>query len=649
MSRNSTPTGLRRAAPWLALAGLGALWIASEALNARAATRGAWAALAAGLAAWLVAARLDPPEADRLGELDARAGRPRWIPLVLALAAAGVAVWRMPPEQFRRDGVAAWLAAVGLWLAAWWPRRRTSREERRSAGRLVAVGGVLALWLVVGGWFLYHDLARVPPNPVSDHAEEMLDLNDLLHGQTGIYFFRNLGIPPFPHYWDAAFLRITGRPLRFLWVKAATATFGLLLIPALYLLGSELAGPPLGLAAAAFGAWGKWPVSLARQGQGYIFAIPFAGIVLWACLLWLRRGDRRAMLAAGVALGLGMATYTSFRVVPLLVPLAVAMALLDRRRRGRRWAAIGEGLLASATALLVFLPVLKFALVGEHREFFWSRVLTRATDVEHSIQGSRLAIFAGNLWNMAKAFHWQGASTWNVLAMYEPFLDPVAGACLLAGALLALLAALRGNWRWTWLLVALFVLTLPSTLVFAYPDENPSLNRAGVAIPAVFVLAGLPFAFLWQGWRREGRAWRAVGLAACAVAMAASIRANREAYFVRLGNSYDSLIEHSMEVAAALRDYQKKGVPLAQEYLLGTDFWIDARNVALDLGDPAWVDAHNVPPPQVPELAERPLVFVYRPNELARLEALHRLYPTGTERLYPQSNPDRNFGVYYVP
>ncbi|MCP6756843.1 hypothetical protein NL533_34975, partial [Klebsiella pneumoniae] len=80
-----------------------------------------------------------------------------------------------------------------------------------------------------------------------------------------------------------------------------------------------------------------------------------------------------------------------------------------------------------------------------------------------------------------------------------------------------------------------------------------------------------------------------------------------------------------------LREWQKKGVPLAHQYLLGTDFWIDARNVALELGDPAWVDAHNVPPPQVPELSERPLVFVYRPNELARIETMHRLYPNGTE------------------
>jgi hypothetical protein len=647
----SAPSSLRRVAPWLGLAGLGALWFGARALNARALSAATLVSLVAGLAAWTASAAWNPPERDRLGALDPPAGRPRGLLLVLAIVAAGMAAWRMPAEEFRAGGVAAWLGAIALWLAAWWPKRNAEAGGRkaRSDGRPAAAAGILLVVIAIAGWFLFRALSAVPANPVSDHAEEMLDLLDLLDGRAGVYFFRNLGIAPFHFYWTAAFLKVLGLPVRYLWVKAATAAFGLLLIPALYLAGAELGGAGLGLAAAAFAAWGKWPVSLSRQGQEYEYAIPFAAFVLWALLRWQRRGDRGSMLLAGVAIGLGLTTYTPFRVVPLLVPLAVAVALLDSRRRGRRLAVIGHGGLAAFTSALVFLPVLKFALVGEHREFFWARILTRTTGAEQALEDRPLVLFGRNLLHMAQAFHWKGASTWTVLTQYDPFLDAVTGALLLGGGVLALRLAFTGGWRWAWLFPALFVLTLPSTLALAYPDENPSLNRAETAAPVVFLGVGLAYAYLWRGIWRERIALRAAGAAALLAAAAVSIRDNAVDYFVRLGRSYDAVIDHALEVAAVLGDYRKKGIPLSQQYLLGTAFWIDARNVALELGAPGWVDAHNVPPPQVPALAERPLVFVYRPNELARIEELHRLYPDGTERLYPQSNPDRNFGVYYVP
>ena len=650
MNTTETPTGVRRTAPWLALAGFAALWVASGAMASRALSRAASAALAGGLLAWAIAVWIDPPDRDSLDDLDPPAGRPRTVPLALALVATGLCWWRMPPEVFTLDGVAAWLAAIALWLVAWWPPRRAKPERPAVAGgRRWLIRGALVLILVVGAWFHFHELARVPANPVSDHAEEMLDLRDLMAGRHAIYFLRNLGIAPFHFYWSAGFLRVAGLPVRYVWIKTATAAFGLLLVPALYAAGAELGGAGLGLAAAAFAAWGKWPVSLARQGQEYDYAVPIAAFVLWALLRWLRRGDRGSLLAAGAGLGVGLTTYTSFRIVPMLVPLAVVAALCDRRRRGRRWGEVGGGALAALTSALVFLPVLKFAFAGENREFFWSRILTRATDVERELAGRPLGIFAGNLWNMAKAFHWKGSSTWTVLFLDDPFLDPVSGALLFAGLLLALACAARRAWRWTWLLLGLVVLTLPSTLVIAYPNENPSLNRAGTAIPTVFLLVGAAFAYLWRGFLRERVVLRVAGLSALVAAASLSIKENAEAYFVRLGAEYDALIEHSMEMAAVIRQYQAQGIPLARQYLLASDFWVDARNIALDLGEPAWAETNNIASPKVPEgLAERPLVFLYRANDAGRLETLKSLYPGGVARTLPQSHPDRNFGVYLV-
>ena len=230
------------------------------------AASGGLAFLAAGLLAWAALAWIAPPEPDSLGALDPPAGRPRALPLVLSLVAAGLCWWRMPAEEFSLPGVFSWIAAIAFWLLAWLsPHRRLPGEasERPRAGW--AARAALILIMAAAAWFRFHDLAGVPANPVSDHAEEMLDLRELLDGRHGIYFFGNLGIAPFHFYWTAGFLELFGLPVHYVWVKAATAAFGLLLVPALYLAGKELGGVGLGLAAAGFAAWGKWPVSL--QGR----------------------------------------------------------------------------------------------------------------------------------------------------------------------------------------------------------------------------------------------------------------------------------------------------------------------------------------------------------------------------------------------
>jgi hypothetical protein len=142
---------------------------------------------------------------------------------------------------------------------------------------------------------------------------------------------------------------------------------------------------------------------------------------------------------------------------------------------------------------------------------------------------------------------------------------------------------------------------------------------------------------------------RLAGIAALLAAASVSMRENAESYFVKLGVSYDRLIEHAMEIAAEIRRHQAQEVPIGQSYLLAVDYWVDARNIALELGDPTWSDTNNIAPPKVPEgLTARPLLFIYRANDAGRLRTLELLYPGGTARVVPQSHPDRNFGVYLV-
>jgi hypothetical protein len=637
---------IRRAAPWIGLAGLALLVLASLGLGRQDASPAVLGQLAAGLFLWAWIAWGAPP-VDRLGDLDPHAGGPRPVPLALSLVGAALCAWKMPAAEFRAGGVLFWIGAVMAWLWAWWPPR-VSRAAvlPPSAGQLSARARLLlfAAVLAVGCFFLFYRLAGTPGDPGSDQAEEMLDMYDLLNGKFSIFFPRNLGIAPFHHYWTGVFLAGLKLPLRFLTVKIASSAIELLAIPAIYLAGRELGGAWLGLASAAFLAWAKWPVSLARQGMEYIYAVPPTIFVVWALLRYMRRGDRGSLLAAGVAVGVGLYTYPSFRIVPLLVFVAFALMLLDRRRAGNRRVLGGHFLLVAGTAALVFLPLGKFALL--HRSEFWYRSLTRITGVEQAIAGNVLQIFAGNLWNMARSFHWLGSAGWTVMARYDPILDIISGALFFAGLVLVAGLALRGAWRWTWLLLAFFVLTLPSTLSLAYPLENPSLNRAAPAIPVVFLIASLPFAYLCANFSRLRGALRAAGCLVLAAVCGLSIRENFRAYFLVFAASYEQMVEHATRMSDILKQYHSQGVPYSQCYLLGYDFWVDGRTIALEIGDPGWVKEHLVLPENVPvNLRARPLIFLYNLNDKERLARLHRMYP-GTESIARQSHPDRDFGVY---
>ncbi len=574
-------------------------------------------------------------------------GRPRATLLVLAIAGA-VATWLLTAGAvYRTTGVLTWIASVGCWLAAWWPRRMdvpAEEKPRTPEGRRFWRYGALAAILVVGAWFLFYDLSGTPGNPTSDHAEKLSDVLDLVHGERPIFFIRNTGREPFQFYWTWALMQIFGLPLTYLTLKIGTALIGLAAIPLLYLLGREMGGPPLGLATAALASWSQWPVSLARQGLRYPLGVLPTVAVLWALLRWLRRGDRASVLWVGVAVGLGLHGYISFRVVPLLIPVAVLIALTDRRLRGKRLGVLGDGLLMAFTAVLVALPLLHY--MTDRPDQFWYRAATRAGNLERTIGAEPLVIFGKNLWNMLLAFGWKGASTWVVVRQYEPFLDAATAALATAGIVLLAARLIRGSLRWPLVAIGLFVLTLPSTLSLSFPEENPSINRSGTAIPAVFLVAALAVVALVPRRRGPGRI---AAVAVLAGLLLFSIALNYRHYFVDFRDSYDLSVDHAIPMAGVLEQYRNKGVPLRQMYLLYSDYWVDGRNIGFELGDPSWATTQIFPTGELPPpTAARPLVFLHTQGAPILAE-LQKRYPGGNDSVVRQTPSERSFAVYYVP
>ena len=520
----------------------------------------------------------------------------------------------------------------------------TKPPPRRRWGVALALLAILA----VGAFFRFHDLAAIPPHPGSDHAEDLLNVEGLAQGERPVFFPSNTGQAPLPFYFEYL-LVLLGFPIDYLMLKTSTALVGMLAIPAMYVVGRELGGTPLGLVAAALCAWSKWPTLGARRGLTFAWAVFPAALFLAAILRYMRRGDRRSVLSAGFWLGLGQYGYNAFKIVPAMVPLAFGLCLLDRRWKRHRGRLVRDGLLVVATSLLVFLPLLQYML--QRPQDFWYRAMTRAGSQERPLPGPPAELFAKNLGRMALAFHWRGDQAWINTPTEEPFLDPVTGAFLLAGIVVAGIRVVRGSTRWALVLVSLFVLTLASTLALAFPVENPGINRAAVAIPSVLVLAGLPAVWLLQRARDRGRgALVATGTVLAALG-AVSLQQNYESYFVRFRDEQTKILEPTLDLVRVMREYrEKRGVPFDNAYLLNTTNWIDGRCINFEIRDQLWSGPHDVPPgAPVPFIADRPLLFFVHQSDHDRREQLARLFPNGEEKMVIQPFQDRSYYTYFVP
>ena len=632
---------MQRFAAAIGLAGLGLLILAGGPLSQQILSLRAAAGLAYGILLWLLLGYFADSGA-RLPALDPVAsGRPRLIPLALTLPLV-VFAWRLSAgNQFRTAGVLAWIGAVAAWIAAWAPRRVADARDAAPSTRALAL---LAVVMALAAFIYFHRLAETPGEPTSDHAETLLDLSDVLRGERPIFFIRNTGREPWKIYWLAALVKGFGLPVDFLTTKVGTVTTALFAIPAMFLLGRELGGDRLGLLAALLVAWSKWPLAMARLGIRVSYAVLPTAMVLWALLRWLRRGDRGSVLWAGVWIGIGLYGYIPFRIVPLLVPLLALLAFFDPRWRGRRRRLPGDVALIAATAAVVFLPL--FHYMVEFPQFFWERMGERSA--ANTFSRESVVAVAHNLWNMALAFHVRGDGGWVNFVTRDPFLDVVTGALFLAGVSLALTRIFRSSIRWVVPIAGVFVLTLPSVLILTFAHENPSVNRSVAAIPVVFLLAAAPLDAI-AGWLRPlGGAARIAGYAAIGLLLAVSLRASYRRYFVDYERQYSSRVEHTLEMAAEIRGWAARGIPTANAYVANRPYWMDPRNIAFELGDPAW-SAHEIRPGEpIPALTRRPLLFLFHPDDDERRVQLRSTYPGGEERRIAQSFPDRSFSVYVV-
>jgi hypothetical protein len=337
--------------------------------------------------------------------------------------------------------------------------------------------GVLAV-LVVGAILRVVRLDTFPPGLYADVAANGLDALGLPARGLQVIYSRGAGngIEGMIVWVDAISVALLGtRPIA---LYVTTVVIGLLTLPVHYLLGSALFGRRVGLISTALLAVSFWAVHYSRLGYRTLL-VPLFLDLGFLLLLWaVRRGSTWLWGLAGVVFGLGVYTYTSYRLVVLVIAGLVVVRILARREVAGHRSSWAVFILASAA---VAAPLAIATIL--HPD-----VLGRDVGVSVLMGGSLLGLpgrVADHALRTIVAFNFWGDPERQYNVPHLPLFDPIVGFAFLAG----IVVAVR---RWRRSRYALLILWLGVfTLVVLLSDRTPHMLRASGLVPAAYLLAAV--------------------------------------------------------------------------------------------------------------------------------------------------------------
>ncbi len=580
------------------------------------------------------------------------------------LAAALLTFFLSNDNEFNSDNVLAWLVSIAIFIYAFWEPQKDWAEwkewarARVESARGFAANGfrvsnralLLIAIILVGIFFYYHNLDGVPAEMTSDHAEKILDVNDIVNrGLRPIFFERNTGREPLEFYLIAFLVEAGKHPIDHLALKLVTATMGVLVIPGVFFFARELFEEEVAFSAAALVAISKWPVTIARMGLRFPFTAFFVAPLVFFLLRALKRQSRNDFLMAGLFLGVGLYGYNAFRVAALLVVAFLVMWYVFGRRfeRAELSRTATNVVLMFALAFVIFIPLFRYSV--DKPEQFWYRALTRVSDVEQPIEGNAIKVLAGNVMNAALMFNWLGDEAWPNTIPGDPSLDYFSGGIFFLGAFYAVYRLIRyREWAYAFVMVGLLIMQLPSSLALAFPRENPSVVRAGGAIPFVFILVALPLVWIARALRESsGRVMAAIVVV---LLLGFIARTNYLRYFRDFDQSYRQSSWNTTEIASAIRGFTDSVGDMDHVYIMLWPHWIDTRNVAINTGRIGWdqtIPSTNDVEWMPGDPANK--LFILNPNDQTNLARLQEIFPNAQMRVYHSRTPTRDFVMVYVP
>lgn len=509
---------------------------------------------------------------------------------------------------------------------------------------------VLALATLVGVFYRFYRLDGVLGEMFSDHAEKLLDVADVLQGQTSIFFPRNTGREAFQMYLTALIAVVAGTGLSFISLKIGTALAGMAALPFIYLLGKELGGKWVGLVAFLLAGVAYWPNVISRVGLRFPLYPMAVAPALYFLIRGLRHGQRNDFIWAGLALGIGLHGYSPTRLLPFVMGLAVGLYLLHRHSRGRRWATVWAFGALAFTALVVFLPLLRYMV--EQPDMFAFRAMTRLSAVERPYPAPVWQIFLSNLWKALIMFFYDNGSIWVHSIPGRPALDLFTAAFYFLGLVIIVLRYVRErHWVDIFLLLSVPMLMMPSILSLAFPEENPSLNRTGGAIVPVFIIAAIGLVTFLQTLKNHVHPrWGQVfsGLVGVGLLAAAGYQ-NFDLVFRQFDRQFMAGAWNTSQIGHVIRAFADSIGNPDTAYVVPYPYWVDTRLVGINAGYP--LKDYALWPEDFEKTLEQPgpKLFILKPEDQAALEKLRALYPAGSLYYYDSHREGKDFLIFFVP
>lgn len=654
--------------PVLALAAIACAAFAQYQHTFHHSTLIALAGFATAIGIWLVAiilARVDIR--TRIDET--QPGKPHSKPASRALVISAIVLTALTflfagGNEFNGDNVFAWLLSIGVFVYAFWEPEKSGMEwDMRLSKKIQTIrqmfsdgiyisprGLMLGAIMLIGIFFYYHNLDGVPAEMDSDHAEKLLDVNDIVtNNLRPIFFERNTGREPLQFYLTAAFIELTGHPIDHMALKLITALMGVLVIPFTFLFARELFDDDVAMLAALFIAFSKWPLTIARMGLRFPLTPVFIAPLMYFLFRAFKYHRRNDFLIAGLILGIGLNGYNAFRIAPILVALFAGVWLIISQKNAhadwRRY--LANIFLLFMIALIVLMPFARYLAENPGNVFY--RMATRLTGVEQPVSENPLSILASNLIRASLMFNWIGDEAWPNAIPDDPALDYVAGALFLLGIVYAIYRLARyREMAYAFVLIGLGTMLLPSALSIAFPNENPSVVRAGGAIPFVFIVVALPLAWLARAMK-DTMLGRVGALTLITLIILASIHANFTRYFIDFDEHYRARSWNSSEVAVAIRAFSGV-VDLNHTWILLYPHWIDTRNVAINLHAIGWeqtLPQADDARAHVDDPANK--LYVLNFGDEKNLVVLQQIFPNGKTQIVRSRTPGHDFRLFYVP
>ncbi|PKO13037.1 MAG: hypothetical protein CVU39_21100 [Chloroflexi bacterium HGW-Chloroflexi-10] len=375
-------------------------------------------------------------------------------------------------------GISIFLAILSITLFAW----ETKKKPVRDTWHWLEIVALIVVFLIAISIRIYK-ISQLPYGFWFDEADNGLNALELFNGTTNFpVFASSTHLPTHLLYLIALSIKIFGQSI--FSVRIVSVLFGVGTVAAAFLVGRELFDRRMGIILAFFLSISRWDLVWSRIGMHGV-TVPFFELFTIGLLLRAFRLQRyRDYFFTGLSLGLGFCFYVPFRLFPAVILVLLIGAWLTNPNFLRN--TYRHLLVFILGAIVISVPISQFAVF--HSEDFWGRTNQVSIFNDRTIREGLQTALKTTGEHLAM-FTYKGDKNGRHNIPSEPMLDPITGALFVLGIGICLYRIKRpvSILMLSWLLVML----IPG--IFSLDFESPQSLRAIGSLPAVYLLAILPF------------------------------------------------------------------------------------------------------------------------------------------------------------